>query len=254
MYSKKQYWLGIGLLAFACLLMHLFAKSLENLRLLHYVLESLGYYTGYLDNPLTRWLWPILIIAVIVLVPLALRVIRRAYDKKTVKKRYRVLPVCILLVSIISCLTFPFVHGLFLRIPGRLDTVMFDYRAEVTFATVDPYSSNPEYDLLLCFFKLSPGDEQFYVKFVDLNDSANEKILDFPLDIHSNTGGWRRVTGILDLLYYTGHTTFNIVINLENIPGYDPELNNWRDLRFKIVIFNENESKTIYPYFRDWPS
>ena len=249
MLSKKRYWFGIGLLIFACLLMHLSAKSLENLRLLYYVLEAFGYYTGYLATPLTRWLWPALIIVVFVLIVLAIKIIIKAYDHD-VKKRYKIIPSCILIASLISCLTFPFIFGLFLRIPGGLNTVMLSNRNKVFFGSSDMYTSeSSDVSFLLSFHKLSPGDEQFCVKFVDLNDSTNETTSDITVTIDGRLTSRQRGIGLLNLWYSMGASTLNYSFNVESLPGYDPELDNWRDLRFKIVIFNEHESKTFYLYF-----
>ena len=245
MHSKKRYWLGIGLLVIACLLMHLSAKSLENLRLLHHVLETFGYYTGHLDTPLTRWLWPVLAIVVIVLLVIARTIIVSVFDYD-VKKRYKVIPSFILLVSLISCLTFPFIFGLFLRIPGGLNTVMLCNRNEVFYGSDD----NREISFMLGFYKLSPGDEQFSVKLVDLNDSTNETTLDTKFTIDKRIKSHTRGIGLLNLWYYMGSSTLYHGVNVENMPGYDPELDNWQELRFKIVIFNEHESKTFYPYYR----
>ena len=244
MLSKKLYWFGIGLLIFACLLMHLFAKSLENLRMLHHVLEAFGYYTGYLDTPLTRWLWPVLVIVILVVIVLAISMITKALELG-VKKDYKIIPFCILITGIISCLTFPSTFGLFLRIPSGLNAVMLRERHDFPLV----FSDSDETSIALGFYKLSPGDAEFRVKFVDLNDSTNETTLDFTFNIDKRIRSLRRGIGLLDSWYYMGASTRYHGFNVENLPGYDPELDNWYDLRFKIVIFNEHESKTFYPYF-----
>ena len=242
MRPKKLYWFGIGLLIFACLLMHLTAKSLENLRLLYHVLEAFGYYTGNLDTPLTRWLWPVIVIGVIVLLILAIAIIRQTFDPD-VNKRYKIIPACILTASIISCLTFPFIFGLFLRMPGGLNTVMLRERDAL------PYGFYEDYHIMLGFYKLSPGDAEFNVKLVDLDDSTNEITLDFTVNIDKRITSRRRGIGLLNLWYPSGSSTLFYSSSLVNIPGYDPELDNLQDLRFKVVIFDEHESKTFYPYF-----
>ena len=253
--SKKRYFIGIGLMIMACFIMHLFVRSLEKIRLLHYVLEAFGYYTGYLDNPLVRWLWPILFVALFVLIPVSLGLAFSAlnYNNHDLKWRYKAIPICLLLISIISCMFFPFVNGLFLRTQSGLNGVILDNRDTAGFVLNNPYDSDSECRIMLSFSKLSSGGEHFYVKFVGLDNNADVIILDYPMTIPADGSSEVRGMGIFqDIWYPSGRSTGAITYDLENIPGYDPELDNWRDLRFKIVIFNENESKTFYRYFYDY--
>jgi len=233
----------------------MFAKSVGDLRLLHYLLEAFGYYTGYLNNPLTRWLWPTLVVALSVLIPLSLYLAFSAlnYDNYDLKKRFKAIPVCILLVSIISSMFFPFVHGVFLRTQSGLNGVILNNRDIPGFVLPNAYDSDPEVLFMLSFSKLSSGGEQFYVKFVDLDNNADEIILNSPMTIPAHgSSGMRRMSRYSNIWYPTGRGTGNVFFDAENIPGYDRELNNWQDLRFKIVIFNENESKTFYRYFYEF--
>ena len=286
MVSKKRYWIGIGLLVLACLLMHLFAKSVENLRLLYYVLEAFGYYTGYLISTLSTVLWVVLAVAIIALDIFAVVLMRSGYYKKfvcpkcavkdepillkgrdeyqcrhcdyqsVIKKRYRVIPVCIALVSIISCFMFPYVQGLFLRIPGGLNTVTLNERDTVRYSyySWNPVTNEEHYDptVLIQFNKYSPGEAQFYVKFVDLNDSNNEYVVAAPIKFEEKYGsvGISILGGKAFQLNSTGFISYST----KDIPGYNLEWNNWRDLRFKIVIFNEKESKTFPLYFDKYKS
>jgi len=253
---KKRYYLGIGLLALACFLMHLFAKSLENLRLIHYFLEAIGYYTGYLDNPDIHRLQLVLVIAIIVLLVLALIFIIRALDEES-KKRYTVIPICILSVSIISCFTFPFINGLYLSTQRGLGSIIMERRDIPPFrATGNPYDGqDTDYFLYLTFYELSNSSEPFYVKIVDMNDTTNEIVLEHPINISDSTisESFIRDIGVFSSNWYYSGRSYSRLFALENIPGYDRELDNFRDLRFKIVIFNENDSKTFYRYFyRNW--
>jgi len=241
--QKKRYLIGMGLLVLGCLLMPLFAKSAENLQLLHHVLEFLGLYDGYLVSTRNVVIWIVLAVAIFVLISLAFKLMWRAQDGSAVKKRYKAIPVGVLLVSVIGCLLSVHMHRLILQIPGGLNTVILNQRDVVFYAWM---RSENEIGgavnligLYINFQKYSPEDKQFFVKLVDLDDSANESIVsDSPIRFH----------GEVDAVTYTCNFVRHFV-EIENVPGYRKELNNSYDLRFKVVIFNEKESKSFYLYF-----
>lgn len=92
MASRKCYQQGILLLISACLLMHLFAKSAENLRLLYYVLEFLGIYNGYRFTTQNTIIWIVLVVAIFTLVSFSFRLMWNAYSNTYMKKWLKVIP------------------------------------------------------------------------------------------------------------------------------------------------------------------
>ena len=238
---KKPYACGMVLLIVACVLMHAFAKPADDIRLLYHVLESFGYYTGYLHTRLTITLWILLSVSILVLIYFAFKLMWRdkaIVTSKILTSKLRAIPLCVLLLTFLSCLIFvPAVHIFALRSSNGVDSVIYRERTSVFLIHGDvspngsPLSTGK---LLLCldFYKFNPVEEAFRVKIIDINDESKE--YELPYEI---TGRW---------LQSFGTTTVTLA---DIIPGFIEEKSNYKNLRFKIVIYDENKSKTFNLYF-----
>ncbi len=245
MISKKRYVFGIFLLIIACVLMQLFAKSAERIRLFYYVLEYLGIYNGYRLTLINKAIWVIVTIAMVTLMSISFHLMWNSFRAFAMKDRYKAIPILILIISLISCFMFLHIHRYLLHYQGGLHGIILDRRQNVRYLESIDMEGNLEYmalDIELQKFSID-GDEAFGLKLVDLNDNSNEYI--FMNNMRMGEAIQQYERGI-------GRYTFSVRslgLKVENIPGYDPKTDNYKDLRFKLIIYNEKESKTFLFYF-----
>ena len=233
---NKLYVRGLILLIVACVLIQAFGKSAENIRLLYCVLEAFGYYTGYLHNPLSISLWILLALIIPVLFFFAFRFMwdDMSYE---VKKRFKIIPFCVIIASLMLCFSMPIIHRATFLFSTGVDAVFFqrrDYPLAYGPPTKTGIVIHSELSrLYLSFNRANSTSESFHVKIVKLDDPSKE--YDFPVlwPVDKKSGVWSTMFAI------------------EYIPGLMDGVENYKDLRFKIVISDENKtkSKTFLLYF-----
>ena len=128
---KSSYTRGLMLLILACVLMHAFAKLADDVCLLYHMLESFGYYTGYLHTKLTVPLWIVLFISIPALIYFAFKLIWKDKSFTTRKSQIisRVILFCLIALSIYSYFTIvPAVHVMVLRSSKGVDSVVYQRR------------------------------------------------------------------------------------------------------------------------------
>ena len=231
---KKPY-LGLLLLILACVLMQAFGKSAENMRLLYYVPEAFGYYTGYLHNPLSVSLWVMLIVAIPVLFFFAFKLMW-AGPQSLITQRRRLVPLGIYILSFSLCIAMPSVHRFTLQFASSVDAVVFQDRT-------DPLGYTEEFDehrhivgmrlhLNLHFNRFNSKNEEFKVKLIRLDNPSKEYEVPWGRTALEGRGS----------------------IDFDYIPEYLELLKETGDLRFKLVIYDETQSKTFNLYFDGWDS
>ena len=228
----KSYIRGLFLLILACILMQFFGEFDGNMRSLYCVLEALGYYTGYLHTKVTITLWVLLITAIVVLLYCARKLMWK--DKEALNRVLGLIPGCVLAVgAICAYLIIPGTHKLVLQSSGGLNSVILLDRK----TWFMPEDTSMESHLVSLYFEvLGSKDEKvpFNLKLVNLNDPSKESSPRF----QDATGG----------------SKFVLQIPRDEIPGYIEKSDKYEDLHFKVVIYNETESKDFYLYFDDFGS
>ena len=232
---NKLYVRGLILLIVACVLIQAFGKSAENIRLLHCVLEAFGYYTGYLHNPLSISLWILLALIIPVLFFFAFRFMwdDMSYE---VKKRFKIIPFCVIIASLMICINMPTIHRATFLSSSGVDAVFFQLRDYPLIRGTETRTGSVTHGelsrLYLSFNRIDSTSESFHVKVVRLDDPSKECDFPFLWTVGKSSGMF---------------TTFGI----DEIPGLMDGVENYKDLRFKIVISDENKtkSKTFLLYF-----
>ena len=238
---KKTYTRGLMLLVLACVLMHAFAKPADDVRLLYHILESFGYYTGYLHTKLTIPLWIALFISIPALIYFTFRLIWKDESFATGKSKLMasLIPFCILLFSVYSCyIVVPAVHVTMLRFSSGVDSIVFRKRTDPIFAEYKFNESGTafvfsESFLRLDFHEFNSAEESFRVKLIDLNDMSE---YEYPYEL---TSSWTKIPG-----------TSSVRI-ADIIPGFVDGRENYENLQFKIVIYDETKSKTFNLYLHE---
>ncbi len=228
-----------------CLLMYVFAFTAEKIRVFYCVLEFLGLYDGYKYSTRNTIIWVVVIVLFVVLFIVAFKLINS--DEKFLK-RYRILdviPYIIICLNVVSCFYFPKINQQFLQIQHGLGSVIAPYRGIdylLGFSNKDTSGAYTEPNLSLLFEIFDQEEVVFYVKLVDIDDETkqyvfcNEDKLPQKLSMGNPEAFLWNINGF--------------TIDLEKIiPGYIDTPENRRLINYKVIIFNENESKTFYIYY-----
>lgn len=252
MKKNNRYIIGMLFLLSFCLLMYVFSYTAENIRLFYCVLEYLGLYDGYKYSIRNLIIWAVIVVLLVVLLKVAFKLINS--DKEFLKKHpfLKILPYLIICINISSCYFFPKIDRLILKYRHGLDGIIVSDRGTTSllaFGGVDTDGNQIGPVLSFSFESFGSEREIFYVKLIHIDDETNQYILcdkneipqKFRMGELSNT--WDINKGN----YKARHCSF--VYDLEKIiPGYIHTPENSQLINYKVIIFNENESKTFYIY------
>ena len=247
--KNKRYMIGMLLLIPTCLLMYVFAFTAEKIRVFYCVLEFLGLYDGYKFSTRNTIIWIGAIVLLVVLLIVVFKLIN--YELK----KYRILeilPYLIICLNIVCCFFFPKINQHFLQFQHGLDSVIVHDRGTVSlfgFYSADKYGNQIPV-LSLNFEGFVSENIIFYVKLVDIEDETKQYVFcnknDNPQKIRM---GELSNTWCIDIGHYKASKN-GFSLDVEKIiPGYIDTPENRRLINYKVIIFNENESKTFYLYY-----
>lgn len=255
MKKYKSYIIGMLLLLPISLLIHTFAYTTEDIRIFYCILEYLGMYNSYMYSTRNLILWIIIILLLVVLLTIAIKLINS--DKYNLRHYHflRVLPYMIICLNLVSCFIFAKIDRLFLQYRHGMDGIIVPNRG--TTHLLGSTGTDELGNRIGLFFHLSlesfgSEGEDFYIKLINIEDETKQYI-------HSDENGipqkynMGEIVNIwnLDKGNYKARRQF-ILIDMEKIiPGYVDMIENRHLIKYKVVLFNDNESKEFLFYFRE---
>lgn len=251
MKKAYRYIIGIFLLLPVCFLMYAFANTAEDIRFFYRISETLGFYNGYKYSGRNLILWAGIILLIIILLFSSFKLVN--WDKKLLRNNnlLKVLPFLILSINLIACFFFPRINQFFLQFRDGLDGVIVNNRDSSMLIAFDrDESGNLLHEAIYVTFESFSSDESFYVKLVSIEDEHNQYLYSDDNDIP------REVTmGAISNVWSSDKENYKarssgIMIEIDKmIPAYIDTAENRELLKYKVIIYNEHDSKTFYFYF-----
>lgn len=251
MKKPYRYIIGILLLLPVCFLMYAFANTAEDIRFFYRISETLGFYNGYKYSGRNLILWAGIILLIIILLFSSFKLVN--WDKKLFRNNnlLKVLPFLILSINLIACFFFPRINQFFLQFIDGLDGVIVNNRgySQIGFLREDANGGYKD-PMFHVRFESFSSDESFYVKLVSIEDEHNQYLYS------DDNGIPREVTmGAISNIKSSDKGNYKarssgIMIEIDKIiPGYIDTAENRELLKYKVIIYNEHDSKTFYFYF-----
>ncbi|MBH1941869.1 hypothetical protein I5677_13280 [Mobilitalea sibirica] len=232
--EKRAYVMSILFLSFWLLITFAFAKTAENQFLIYRILEKNGLYDSINSTPYVLICLGIIVIAALRFGSLYGRA--QNYSKKN--KIVRFLPLILIVITLIGHVGFKSAHILVLSNQTGLDAVIDRDRVHNNIkASGEEEGNDSEYGYNFDFLNCSRETQDFYIKFVEIENPKNEYIL-------KNEDGTPMKVTLEPLQVKTFFAAIDR-INPEYKHASEDEIP-----KFLKVIYNERESKTLYTYFR----
>lgn len=233
--------------------MYAFAYTAEGIRFFYSISEALGLYNGNKYSTNNTILWLVIVVLITILLAIAMRLINSEQKIFRQNKLLKILPYLILSINLVLCFFFPRINQIFMQFRQGLDGIIVTNRDYMFVAYNQDGYGNYENLAINVAFESFASDESFYVKLVSMEDEGKEYIFsdDYGTPMKVHMGGVSNIWNINKGNYKARSTS--MLIDVDKIhPGYIDSPENRALLKYKVVIYNEHDSKTFRFYFNEF--